>query len=460
MKIKSIILYSLLLVSCNSNTSLNNNISTNNLKPIIETPIIELKDNPNEKLSLPQHFGYFNVLEKKLFTFDKNGKLEYSIPITSNENYRLAPDKSKVAIVYEFKEITIVDLKTNKDKTIFFDKLPLYDYKWSPNSDKLALILRGEKNNYSLKTVNLKGEMTNIANEVETNYSWSYDGKKLIFIENKTLYMINSDGSNKTKLKTINEENVEFELSPNNKHLIFAYFDKSNKYTLKLLNLETLEEKFITATNYARFKWFKNGKNFSFLQIENNSNSNIISNVDNDTKILLDFEPSDVLSKTNKLIYSQGLDFGITNFDGSNKLIFEQLLGEEKYKYLLSNKSFNTGVIYDISKDESKIAYSIYQYSQPIVVPATYSTQSLSEGIFTTILYVINSDGSKKIKLFEKTGEYGKANLEFSDNGNYLLYNKNSIYLYFDADESEIILFDFLNNKRIKLGTGYAPFWF
>lgn len=108
-----------------------------------------------------------------------------------------SPDGKQIALTSKAGKkdgLHIIEVKTGKTKTHYFDVGNLFTAAWSPDGNKIAMI--GHKNEQSdIYIYNLEtGEIQNLTNDVfsDSEPRWSADGERIVFVSDRGNYTRNS----------------------------------------------------------------------------------------------------------------------------------------------------------------------------------------------------------------------------------------------------------------------------
>jgi Tol biopolymer transport system component len=183
--------------------------------------------------------------------------------------------------------IYIVDNKNNKTKLNISDKLKTYNIIWSPDSKKIAYIMKQDKENYIITyDVNLQKEISKIhlgeGNALLTQWSIK---NNILYNYELNGYMVNPDGKNK---KDLGKYIFYPTLSPDGKYLAYSR-PGTFQYIDSLFDIE----------EYSRLK-----QNGIYIR---DMNKNIDTKLPNkySSEVELDQVPISWISKVNHIDYSE-----------------------------------------------------------------------------------------------------------------------------------------------------------
>jgi len=332
----------------------------------------------------------FIVVETFTFSAEKIGRIAYSTRGTGYKIWvmdedctnhhqltfgpgvdlspRWSPDGSKIAFNsnrdtgYEY-EIFVMDADgTNMQKivSIPFPGSNCSGQDWTPDGEKVGFTANYGSNNNSILWVNADGtgkEPIYDAHSKVDFCSFSTDGNKILFIHWGELYIMNLDGTGKTKIG--NAQRADW--LPNQDMVV--YVDQSTYRDIWIVNPITLDRNQLTF-EYPRKEFF--------------------------------LDPEWSRPDAQKIVYNRAGDLWIMNSDGSNKiqLTFDGIQGEgsgELYYFDINSPPYaapNGGGVFEINEDVTLGGYVSdfdgdllsYQWLEGTTVLFSGTVQSINGG--------------------------------------------------------------------------------
>ena len=138
---------------------------------------------------------------------DENGEGEYNLAVPQGANFgpSLSPDGKRVAFLHSARDdgrydVWVGDVNANNAEQVTNTR-NVTDVVWSPNGDWLAYV-----QNWSDET--LEGQISLVrpdGTDAETLVNgdtpeWSPDGKHLVYVHNRSIWTVNSDGTNAKRI--------------------------------------------------------------------------------------------------------------------------------------------------------------------------------------------------------------------------------------------------------------------
>jgi tol-pal system beta propeller repeat protein TolB len=197
-------------------------------------------------------------------------------------------------------EIYIMD--ADGGNLVRFSNLPDHDDypAWSPDGSKIAFVSAGRY--FHFYVMNLDGsnllELVEPNNPIVQDFSWSPDGTKIAFTggEINEIYLINSDGSNQTKITNKFSSISYLRWSPDGTKLAFVS-DQDGNNEIYVMNPDGTDEKRLTnqpgmETSLA---WSPDGKKIAFVSDRDGTYDIFVMNSDG--------------TQQNNLTNNSGVDF-------------------------------------------------------------------------------------------------------------------------------------------------------
>jgi Tol biopolymer transport system component len=287
-------------------------------------------------------------------------------------------------------------IENNEGELEAFPRDDISNYSWSPDGKKLVFESNGKPYSSDIYVINSDGSseinLTNTQEIQESNPSWSPDGKKIVFISNhdgeKDLFSINSDGTKLTQLTHDMGRNDYPNWSPNGKYIYFTNWqDDSNNVEPRIFRIKN-DGSEVVKLNDEGYKPIcsPDGNYIIFQRLVNIHYSSIIRiKIDGSEEIMLTENGSGPSWSPDgkRIVYinnigETNLEIFVMDKDGTNQI------------NLTNNPGRDFGPIWSL--DGKIIAFTSQREGD---APSAY----LDEKYGNAQIYIMNSDGTNQTRI-------------------------------------------------------------
>ncbi|MFN8577340.1 MAG: hypothetical protein U0354_10825 [Candidatus Sericytochromatia bacterium] len=448
------------LISCSTNQNINNQILGSNQKT---TELVKNNDDKSKKFNLASNQDIFLLFSNKIqiIGYDKKIKFEenniYCSGITFLPNKRIL---TTCKDNQEYKEnqksyYKIVDYSNYTSKSIKLDSINAdYNYKISPDSEKISFI--NFKNGISsLYVLDFNSKLTKIYDfekQYSNSYTWTPNSDKIVYSLDDSIYISNSDATNKkrlttNKLKNINDINISFD----GKYISYTSSDEyyyRNLYIMKIDGSETKNLGYIYSTKYdviPESEWLPDRNEIVFLQLREYSGDINIYNPETNQKELIEKDANFVIDKKNKYIsFYKDKSIYYVDFNDKNRTV--RKVEEKEFSYIIKTNDLSKE---SISPDYKKIVYVEYILSNFVICSGECAHNIMHKKLF---IHYLDKKKNIDIDIVEDPSfsynEFFYEHIKWSNDSKYIIFNKrnnngkiNSLYIYdTDTNQKDVFL--------------------
>jgi hypothetical protein len=319
-KVKKLFLFGYLIILIGLISCPANNVATNPSALPSETVSSNIASTPiPKKINYDEEF--FFQKENEIIRANLNGEIKNRIPVEKECSYFNIFDKKTIWTECKNNEesfIKLINFSDNSVKNISLTKKlsknSLYLIIPFPKYNQFIYITNNEKDSNTFVKVDLNGKETERATIENSNFSISEDGKKIAYIYDDNVFIINSDGTNKLRVAEL-EISIDKLKSPDisfdGKYILYKENSKIFIVSSNGKNKINFGNAFVIGSStpdITEYKWMPDRNELIFKKIDENNKLNLFSFNPETSKTELianNIKSFEILSDKNKILFKR-----------------------------------------------------------------------------------------------------------------------------------------------------------